>query len=237
LDRRRSISLRLALRWFSLSLLLAAAILTALKYREYQNLEAVFPKGSTLGGIPVGGLDLQQGMERLEQAYGIPVALLYGESTIHLNPTQAGFEIEMEELLAAARQAGLVRPGLPGFLDYLFGLPPAPVDLPLQASVDPERLHDYLVEEVASRYDRQPVPALPYPGTVHFIPGTDALILDVERALPQVESRPALDQRAQGATAPTGGRAARAELREPGNPAQANPRAFRLRRHSGALPA
>lgn len=188
MDRRRSISIRLTLRWFSLSLLLAAAILTALKYGAYLNREAVFPAGSTLGGIPVGGLDLQQGVERLEQAYSLPVALLYGEATIHLSPSQAGFEIELEELLGAARRATQARPGLPGFLDYLSGRRLAPVDLPLRANVATGRLRTYLIEEIASRYDRPPFPALPYPGTVHFVRGSEGLVLDVEGALPMVEA-------------------------------------------------
>ena len=188
MDRRSRFSIHLALRWLSLSLLLAAAILIALKYREYKNLQMVSPPGSTLGGIPVGGIDLQQGMERLQEAYGTPVALLYGESTIYLIPSQAGFDLDTEAMLAKAGRAGQFRLGLPGFLDYLFERRPTPFEVPLQASVSPDRLRAYLVEEIASRYDRPPDPALPYPGTVHFSPGTEGLILDVERATPLVEA-------------------------------------------------
>lgn len=186
--RRRSISLRLALRWISLSLLLSAAILAVLKIREYLNSEEVIPPGSKLGGIPVGGLDVQQGMERLQQAYGIPVALVYGESILHLDPTQAGFVIDTEAMQAAARDAMRLPSGLAGFMDYLSGKQPAPFEIPLEATVSSTRLRDYLESQVASRYDRPPVPALPYPGTVRFIPGSEGLLLDVDQAVPIVET-------------------------------------------------
>jgi beta-lactamase class A len=186
LDRRSSVTFRLVLRWFSFSLLLAAALLTALKYREYQNLRTVFPAGSRLGGLPAGGLDAQLARQRLEEAYSRPVAADYGEDNFFLEPALAGFELNMEGMLAAAEGASRYAPGLQGFADYLFARPVPPFDIPLQASISEERLQAYLAEEIASRYDRPAVPALPYPGTVNFSPGGEGLLLDVEKAVPRV---------------------------------------------------
>src|SRR4030042_32831 len=91
LKRRGSFS---AFRFISLSLLLAAIILTALQLVRFSRVRAYLPAGLIVANIPVGGLDRQEAAQRLMEAYSVPVELRYNGAGIHLDPSVAGFLVD-----------------------------------------------------------------------------------------------------------------------------------------------
>ena len=68
------------LRWISLLLILSAVILTTLELVSYSRIRSNFPSGQTIAGVPVGELDRQQAARIIEQTYGVPVEVHYGNS-------------------------------------------------------------------------------------------------------------------------------------------------------------
>jgi len=171
------------LRWVSLAFLLGAVLLTVLQLVDYSRLRGVYPATMKIAGVPVGGLSPREAAERLAQVYALPVELHYGEAVIQMSPVEAGFELDLESMLAAAdaQRTGLSFWG--GFWDYLWNRQPATSDVPLVASYSPERLRAYLQNEIAARYDQPPTPASIIPGSTEFTAGAPGVALDIERAV------------------------------------------------------
>lgn len=183
--RRSSISV---LQWLSLSLIFFSAVLMILQLIRFSRLWANYPTNMTIGSIPVGQLDRQQTAQRLLEIYTLPVELIYNEQVIHLSPSAVGLGLDLEGMLAAAEQERTRIPFWTAFWDYLWERTTAPVDIPLLLSYPEERLRAYLTQEVATRYDSPPTSALPVAGTTEFKPGLPGLSLDIERAIPLIDS-------------------------------------------------
>jgi beta-lactamase class A len=142
----------------------------------------------SIAGIPVGQLSRQQAIERLLTIYSQPVELHYSDANIHLDPTAIGFTLDTDSILAAAEQERTRSSFWEGFWNYLWDLPVQSVDIPLRASYSEDRLRTYLQSEIASRYDEPPSPATPIAGTINFQAGTSGSELDIDRAIPLIET-------------------------------------------------
>lgn len=175
------------LRWISLIFVFAAVVLTLVQLVTYSRLRSYYPDGMTIAGVPVDGLDPQSASQRLLEVYTRPVELRYGGAVIDLSPSVAGFDIDIESMLAAA---DLVRTGSgfwTGFWDFLWDRQPAAENIPLRSTFAEARLRAYLKDEIASRYDEPATPAEPVPGRPEFQPGQAGQELDVDRAVTLVE--------------------------------------------------
>lgn len=183
--KRSSIS---TLRWLSILLLLGALILVTLQLVRFSRDRAIFPVGMVIAGVPVGGLDRQGSAQRLLEVYTQPVEIRYGQDIIHMNPAAAGFQLDIESMLAAADQARSQRSFWVDFWHYLWGEIAPPAEIPLRASFSEPRLRVYLRDEIAARYDKPPTPALPITGTVNFQPGIQGTALDIDRSILPIEN-------------------------------------------------
>src|SRR3990172_3213451 len=130
-------------RWVSSLLLIATVILITLQLIFYSRNRANFPSGLVIANIPVGGVSRQEAAERLLEIYGLPVELHYGDSIIHLDPTQIDFNLNLEGMIAAA---DLQRTGSSfwgGFWNYLWGGSVNPQEVPLDATYSEDLLRVY----------------------------------------------------------------------------------------------
>ncbi|MGD2157883.1 MAG: serine hydrolase [Anaerolineales bacterium] len=183
--RQRSFS---PFTWISTFLLLSTIVLTILQVIRFSRLRANFQDGMVIAGVPVGGLNRGSAAQRLLEAYNRPVELHYGDERIHMDPSVVGFEIDLESVLAAADLERTSQSFWLSFWDYLWGRVPQPGTIPLRASYSEPRLITYLDEEIATRYNQPPTPALPIPGTVNFEAGSLGTALDIERSIPPIET-------------------------------------------------
>ena len=177
---RRSIPI---LRGISIAIMSIALVLIVISLIGYSRQRNSYPRGMTIAGVPVGGVDPQTASERVLQVYSSPVEARYGAASIHIDPSDVGFELDMDSMIAAAE---LERTGgvfWSGFWNYLWNREPDPVEILLKASVDEARLTDYLQNEIAARYDEPPTPAQPIPGSTSFAPSIPGRVLDIPRAV------------------------------------------------------
>jgi beta-lactamase class A len=161
--------------------------LTIIALIGYSRQRNNYPRGMTIAGVPVGGVDPQIASERVLQVYSSPIEVQYGEAIIHVDPSVVGFELNMDSMIAAA---DLERTGgsfWGGFWNYLWNRDPTAVEIPLSATIAEDRLRAYLQNEISARYDEPPTPAQPVPGSTSFTAGTPGVILDVERAVRLIE--------------------------------------------------
>lgn len=136
-----------------------------------------------MGGVPVGGLDPQEASQRVLQTYSLPVEIQYANSIIHLDPGLVGFEVDMASMLAAADLQKSNTPFWAGFWNYLWNQSSSALDIPLVTNYSEQRLRIYLIEEIATRYDKLPTSAQPIPGTTEFQPGTPGQVINIDRSI------------------------------------------------------
>jgi beta-lactamase class A len=176
-----------ALRFFSLAILFVFIILTTLQLVRFSRVRAFLPAGLIIAGVPVGGLDRPGAAERLLEVYSTPVELHYADSVIHLDPNVIDFRLNLENMLAVAELERTQKQFWQDFWDYLWNRSYFPSQIPLSASVSEARLRLFL-SDISARYDQPAQSPLPIPGSPNFEPGQSGTALDVERALPLVES-------------------------------------------------
>ena len=174
-------------RWIAIGLVVVAAILLVLQLIQFSRLRAGFPPGTLIGGIAVGGLSQQQAADRVTQAYNNPIELVYKDQLIHVKPSQLGFDLNVESMIAAADQQRVRLPFWSSFWDYLWNRPTTPHDTPLSADIDENRIRLFLMDEIASRYDEVPQASQPIPGSINFQIGKPGVVLNVDKSLAVVE--------------------------------------------------
>jgi len=172
-----------ALSWLAVFFLVAAVIFSTLQFVQFSRLRTTYPGSMTIAEVPVGGLDRQGAAQRLLEAYSLPVELLYDDQAILFEPSICGFDLDLESMLAAADLERTKESFWVGFWDYLWGRQISSLAIPLRASYSETRLRTYLMDEIAARYDKPPLPAVPQPGTVNFVAGAYGTELDLDTAV------------------------------------------------------
>jgi beta-lactamase class A len=176
------------LRWLSAFFLLAALVLTIIQLVQYSRIQANFPAGMKIAGVPVGGMDRQQAAQRLVEAFSTPVELIYNDAAIQFSPSVIDLQLDLDSMLAAADLQRTRQSFWVGFWDYLWGRYTTPEEVPLRFTYSETRLRAYLEQEIARRYDQPPVSAKPVVGTVNFQPGTPGAALNIDESIPLVEN-------------------------------------------------
>ncbi|HUF37792.1 MAG TPA: serine hydrolase [Anaerolineales bacterium] len=174
--------------WVSLGFLIGALILAVLQLVSFSRVRTRFPGGLSIAGVPVGGLDRQEAANRLLAVYSTPVELIYGDASIHLEPSVVGFELQIETMLAAADLERIETPFWVGFWDYLWGRFDQGGEIPLTASFSEARLRAFIETDIASRYDKPATAAQPAVGTVNFIPGIPGTTVNTDEAIVLIEN-------------------------------------------------
>ena len=185
-------------RFYIFFILSVACLLLATWYalgqkRQYDALISRYPSGTTIAGIPVGGLDAQSAGLRLIRAYTqTPVELLINEgssaSTIQVQPAVVGQSIDLQGMLSAADKARTGPRYWSGYWDYLWNRLPASFDVPLTCDVSTEKLHAFLEDQIAPRYSQLPQPGFPVLGDVLFQPGKPGLSLELSGADEKIQA-------------------------------------------------
>lgn len=176
------------LRWLSLGLIVSAAALLVFQLVVFSRLRSTFSTGTKIAGVVVTGLDQDEAADRLTQAYSVPIELHYQDNVIQVKPAALGFSLDLTAMMTAADQARVSQPFWNSFINYLFNqLPDAP-DIPLRAKIDEDRIEDYLVNEIAARYDVESLSYIPVAGSSTFEQGDRGHVLDIERSVSLVTS-------------------------------------------------
>jgi len=179
----RNRNTNIILRAVSILFLTAALVLSIVSLISYSRQRNNYPASMNIAGVPVSGLTPAEASQRLLEVYTSPIEIQYNNAVIHIDPAVIGFQPDVETMLAAA---DLTRTGTSfwgGFWDYLWNRTPPETTIPLSAKISDERLRAYLQNEIASRYDLPPAPAVPVPGSTSFLAGEPGQTLDIDRAV------------------------------------------------------
>jgi beta-lactamase class A len=165
--------------------ILSCLAITLVEAQRFNKRSIVFPGGSTIAGVPVGGLLEAEAVQRIEAFYNLPLTLEIEGATIHAQPQELGFSLSPEELVANA--VDNLETG--NFWDSLWNsLNPQPINIPLMATVDEDALLSFLNQKISPRYTNPGRPVTPIPNTTNFLPATSGERLDVEKALADIRA-------------------------------------------------
>ena len=173
---------------FTVFVIIVALILIFLwQLGEFSAQQGLLPPGSTLGGLPVGGLTPDEAMSRLKEALASPVTLHYLDKEIRLRPKEVGFRLRAASMREEIAHQQHIANFWDAFANHLLRRPQPPVVVPLNASYDQARLREVL-DSIAARYDAPMHPPAPNVATLTLIPGRPAQRLNVAASLPRVEA-------------------------------------------------
>ena len=179
----RNRNTNIILRGVSILFLTAALVLSIVSLISYSRQRNNYPASMNIAGVPVGGLTPTEASQRLLEVYTSPIEMLYNDAVIHIDPAVVGFQPDIETMLAAADLSRTGNSFWGGFWDYLWNRTPPETTIPLSATISDERLREYLQNEIATRYDLPPAPAVPIPGGTSFLAGQPGQTLDIDRAV------------------------------------------------------
>lgn len=171
----------------TLALVLILAAFLGWRWVQFNRWRARLPAGMTLAGVPVEGATRQEAITRLLGAYDGPIVLHYQDRRVALPPQTVAFQIDVDATVANMDAELAKNGGLIGFLRFLVGQYPGPVDIPVQATYSSEALRQFLAA-IAQQYDQPAKPPIPQPSTGDYAPGEPGYRLDIEASLPPVEA-------------------------------------------------
>ena len=175
------------IRWAAIFMLTMTFFLTTMELVRYASFRARFPLGMQIAGVPVGGLTYEEAADRLVQVYQAPIELLYEDARIQVRPATLGFELKLENMLAAADKQRVAQSFWAGFWNYLWNRPMSSQDMPLQAEFDEQRMQHFLENEIAIRYDRPALPPMPLAGESAFYPGQPGTEINYEVSIQRIK--------------------------------------------------
>jgi len=168
-----------------ISFILSSLAIALVEYRNFSQQPVLFPTNSCIAGVPVGGLDQQAAVSRLEAIYDIPLVLEVNGDTVHADPDVFGFSMEAEALVAQ----GIKELHRSGYWDYLWSRNDhTPIELPLDAMVDEAQIRTYLSEEIVPRYTQRAMPEQPIPFTTNFEDNLPGQQIDIEGAVSDIKA-------------------------------------------------
>ena len=130
------------------------------------------PFGTTIGGVPVEFMTLEEAGEAVATAFGQPVVLsneVNGER-IELAPSDLSFELDLSTMLQQAEAEKDAMEWWVGYVGYLLDRPIAPITIELLATHNPAQVDE--VAELAADLMAEPVkPPRLEPRTLRFLPG------------------------------------------------------------------
>ncbi len=174
--------------WWTLGVIGILFILSSLtiglvEYNRYKSRSLTFPSGSTIGGVPVAGLDKESAANRVRDFYNLPLEIDINESVIMADPGDLGFSIQESDLMDQAIQ----QMDKESFWDHLWNKQiNKPIQIPLAAQVSEDTLIDYLNSEIIPRYTQLGMPIQPIPGTTNFQNGEDGQTIDIDQAVSDI---------------------------------------------------
>lgn len=166
--------------WGILIVLIVAGVLLALFVQQILSYRAslrVLPEGTSVAGMDVSGMTVEQAVAALEGVYAQPVQLYYQEQLLELTPDSVGLQFDPEATRAAIEAAVAGRRSFDGLMTYLLRRPTVPIDVTPTVTFSAERLDGFL-QRVAQQYDRPPLPLVALPEALAFRAGQAGYEMD-----------------------------------------------------------
>ena len=152
-----------------IGLMLAAFIVGLNAYSKFKAIPVLLPSQTSLSGIPLGNLNLEEALQRIREAFNIPVELRYKRARIQFSPQELGFSVNEQELNNELLQS---QKSL-SFWNYLWNksIPETENEIQLAYNLDENQLSLFLNQIFSERYDQPATAPTPILYSTNFTPG------------------------------------------------------------------
>lgn len=184
---------RLVLLFFSIAFVILSGVILLIDRESYLDKTKLYATGTSINGVPIGGLDRIQAEERLELAFNQPVELRYNGARMQFLPAALGFSIETSATLDTLKEEVTQNE----YWAHLWGKSlPSGKQGSLAANLDRGMLIEFLNATIKPRYDQLSTAPYPLVHTTNFEPGHAGMLLNlidatdlIEEALFSVDKR------------------------------------------------
>lgn len=176
---------RLLIGSFGLIFLILSLFMLFVDLRSYKQANLAYPIGSSISGVPLGGLNHDEAYERLEFVFTQPVELRYNGARMHFNPVDLGLTLNIDQSLAMLEN----ETSKSGYWSHLWGkASTSPVEIPLAAETNESVLREFLASTILLRYDQPATAHAPIIYTTNFEAGVPGFELDIDSSISLVKA-------------------------------------------------
>jgi beta-lactamase class A len=172
-------------KFYAFVIIVLVILYTLFQLSGYLAYRELLPPGTTISGLDVGGLTLDEARNLVEQAYETPVLLYYAEETIKLHPARVEYRLHDGTIWAELERRRDQLSFLKGFGTYLLGEDPPPLRADMEGRFNEAKLDQFL-DDLAQEYDRGTLAPQAELETLTFSTGQPARWLDKEASSQRV---------------------------------------------------
>ncbi len=173
-------------RFLTGTLLLLLFLFLGYRALQYWLAQDQLPTGLTIADVDVGGLDREEAATRIRQVYSTPLVLQHQSEQVAIDPADAGFALDLDQMLAEAEAYRDQLTFWQGYVQFLLGRVLDPTQIPLQATYDQTALRQQ-IETVAAYLDKPATLPQLQVAEGNYTPGEPGYVTDVEASLPLAE--------------------------------------------------
>ena len=178
--------IRVLRRWLIILIFLAVGGFFLFQGAQYRLNRHLFPEGTEIAGIDVSGLEEEEAASLLAAQYGSPIYIYHEVEHVELEPADLGFRLEIDDMIAQAKDQLSDRSEWMRYLSFLMQRPLEPINVPLQASHDREAVAS-LVQSISELLDQPASPAQMFSEGGKIGEAEAGIVTDVEASIPILE--------------------------------------------------
>lgn len=173
-------------KWIIILVLVIGGGFLLFRGAQYSLGRHLFPGGTTIAGMNVSGMPVDEARQLLVDTYFQPAYVYHLSEHIELDPEDVGFNVETEEMLAEAQDQLEQRSEWLRYASFVIHRPLEEITVALRASHDPAAVRS-LVSSIAELLDQPAMPAQIFSEGAGIANGEGGYITDVEASIPIVE--------------------------------------------------
>lgn len=168
---------RIISRTIGIGFIVISLMIAFFSFQKSTQQACVFPVGSTIAFVEVGGLDQEQAKNKLKLVYENPIQILSGNLSFNFSNEQLGFIIHYDEMVSEL-DCGY-DDGFSSFWSFIWNKSKNEVtSIDLQFSLNEEVLNSIIKDQIKPYVILEPSPYKPIPGTTRFEPGLSGFTFD-----------------------------------------------------------
>ncbi len=177
---------KLIARIVGIGLIMMSLILIIVNFQKSKQQLCLFPSGSTIATVDVGGLDQQQSIDKLKSSFEKPIQIQVGKLAINLTNEQVGFEIQYEEMVSALN-CGFEDP-FSTFWSYIWQeTKNNPINIEFVYKLNEETLVSTIGEQISPAIIVEATPYEAILGTTRFEPGNPGITFNQDELVQRIK--------------------------------------------------
>lgn len=167
--------------------MLLSLILILVNFQKSKLQHCVFPSGSTLANVDVGGLDQQQSIIKMKSVYETPIQIQAEDTSFSLTNEQMGVVINYEEMVSAL-DCGFDDP-FSTFWSYIWNdTKKFPINTELVYTLNDETLFSTVDEQIVPFVQVESTSSQPISGSTRFEPGKPGINFNSDDLINRIKS-------------------------------------------------